>query len=358
MTENTPDAVEEIASIIRYYSNKPYTVEASRNAAAAILGARAMQAAMPAPDPSGWIVGNADGDKWRRWDEAGIPIWTRDRNEATRYARRKDAEDVHREDEDVWRVVPSAIAREGTAPALNLHDAYARERAEKNSGTGHSQKVAVIGHLDRGKTTLATAVALVMDGRATPAGAGDLVEQLRDASDDPYFQMTPGVEAWLKKNWALREAAASRIEALEAENAALRIDHGRLQTKAMGAVDVANAAEADLAALRAEVERLRQTEKSCQWYWPYGATESENCADCPSEVVQSAYGWEAPTGAVVAVARGGVVDVTYCAALPAADDADSDDEFWVEEASAVAAAEKIATELKRRAALAPAKAGG
>ena len=61
------------------------------------------------------------------------------------------------------------------------------------------------------------------DATPTPAGAGDLVERLRDASDDPYFQMTPGVEEWLKRNWALREAAASRIEALEAEVARLRM---------------------------------------------------------------------------------------------------------------------------------------
>lgn len=86
----------------------------------AILGARAMQDAMAAPEPSGWIVGNGAGDKWRCWDDTGIPTWTRDRNEATRYARRKDAEDVHREDEDVWQVVPYALepagAQEGAEP--------------------------------------------------------------------------------------------------------------------------------------------------------------------------------------------------------------------------------------------------
>ncbi|MDQ0303848.1 DNA-binding NtrC family response regulator, partial [Ancylobacter polymorphus] len=57
MTADMPDAVEEIAAIIRDYSSKPYTVEASRNAARAILGARAMQAAMAAQGGGAWEAG-------------------------------------------------------------------------------------------------------------------------------------------------------------------------------------------------------------------------------------------------------------------------------------------------------------
>lgn len=91
----------------------------------------------------------------------------------------------------------------------------------------------------------------------TPAGAGDLAERLRDASDDPYFQMTPGVEDWLKKNWALREVAASRIEALEAEVAdkARHLEGMALMEEAYRAR--ATTAEAERDALKAEVERLR-----------------------------------------------------------------------------------------------------
>lgn len=53
----------------------------------------------------GWIVGNGDGTKWRYWGAFG-PEWTPDRNMATRYARREDAEAVHANDEDAWTIHP------------------------------------------------------------------------------------------------------------------------------------------------------------------------------------------------------------------------------------------------------------
>lgn len=56
-------------------------------------------------DQGGWIVGNGDGTKWRTWGAMG-PEWTTDRNTATRYYRREDAEAVHRDDEDAWTIVP------------------------------------------------------------------------------------------------------------------------------------------------------------------------------------------------------------------------------------------------------------
>lgn len=65
--------------------------------------------APPAEPVTGWIVGNGAGDRWRCWRD-GMSDWTADRNKATRYARRQDAEDVHREDEDAWRVEPYATA--------------------------------------------------------------------------------------------------------------------------------------------------------------------------------------------------------------------------------------------------------
>lgn len=55
--------------------------------------------------PVAWIVGNGNGDRWRAWKD-GNPVWVEDREKATRYARREDAEAVHGEDEDAWRVVP------------------------------------------------------------------------------------------------------------------------------------------------------------------------------------------------------------------------------------------------------------
>lgn len=92
---------------------------------------------------------------------------------------------------------------------------------------------------------------------------------------------------------------------------------------------------------------------SCHWYWPADDTSSEMCAGCAPEVVQNAYEWDTPTGEVIEVSRGGVVETTFCASLPPADDSDSDDEFWVEEDTLEAAKAKIEAERERRAALSP-----
>lgn len=51
---------------------------------------------------AGWIVGNNAG-QWRTFDSFGW-AWTDRRDLAVRYARRADAELVHGEDEDSWRV--------------------------------------------------------------------------------------------------------------------------------------------------------------------------------------------------------------------------------------------------------------
>jgi hypothetical protein len=58
---------------------------------------------------TGWIVTDANGTRYRTW-EAGFSAWTEAREDATRYARRTDAEAVHAEDEDAWRVVPYSDA--------------------------------------------------------------------------------------------------------------------------------------------------------------------------------------------------------------------------------------------------------
>jgi hypothetical protein len=58
-------------------------------------------------EDGGWIVGDSSGNRWRTWENAG-PVWTEDREKATRYARREDAEAVHGEDEDAWHFVPYA----------------------------------------------------------------------------------------------------------------------------------------------------------------------------------------------------------------------------------------------------------
>ena len=58
-----------------------------------------------AGEASGWIVGNDSGTEWRAW-KRGFPVWTNDRAQALRYARREDAENAHEEDMEAWRVEP------------------------------------------------------------------------------------------------------------------------------------------------------------------------------------------------------------------------------------------------------------
>lgn len=53
----------------------------------------------------GWIVANSDQDLFRVWLN-GMPEWTSEKANATRYYRREDAEAVHMDDEEVWYVLP------------------------------------------------------------------------------------------------------------------------------------------------------------------------------------------------------------------------------------------------------------
>lgn len=70
-----------------------------------------LRAPQAVPEVSvGWLVENGKhGDelRYRVWKD-GLPEWTADPNDATRYCRRIDAENVHREDEDAWRIVEHA----------------------------------------------------------------------------------------------------------------------------------------------------------------------------------------------------------------------------------------------------------
>lgn len=70
------------------------------------LALSARQATAPGGE-IGWIVGSADGRRWRHWHN-GSPKWVDTPEEATRYTRRCIAEAVHREDEDAWTVTPYA----------------------------------------------------------------------------------------------------------------------------------------------------------------------------------------------------------------------------------------------------------
>lgn len=116
-------------------------------------------------------------------------------------------------------------------------------------------------------------------------------------------------------------------------------------------VDRLSSAETRAEAAEKTLAEEKATIAKCQWYWPEDDTDSEHCTYSPREVVELAYGWGGMTGEVVAVARGGIVEVTYCAALPPADDSGSDDEFFVEEKTEADAKAKINAEIERRAAI-------
>jgi hypothetical protein len=78
------------------------------------------------PVAHGWIVGNGTGLLWRTWKD-GLPDWTSNRDEATRYARRKDAEAAHREDDEALIIVPHSVPANGAPEPV---PAWAGERHE------------------------------------------------------------------------------------------------------------------------------------------------------------------------------------------------------------------------------------
>lgn len=89
-----------------------------------IIGIKALLEAVDKLGASqGWIVGSGDEKRWRCWN-AGGPDWTEDREEATRYARRVDAEAVHADDEDAWTVVPYESAWKPTHQHLKRRSLY------------------------------------------------------------------------------------------------------------------------------------------------------------------------------------------------------------------------------------------
>jgi hypothetical protein len=94
----------------------------------------------------------------------------------------------------------------------------------------------------------------------------------------------------------------------------------------------------------AESARLQKIIDGCDWYWL--ADDSELGANEPFEILSES---ETEPGTVVAISRGGRVETRYYATLPPAEDAESDDDFEVDEATEEAAERKVADELARRA---------
>lgn len=99
-------------------------------------------------------------------------------------------------------------------------------------------------------------------------------------------------------------------------------------------------------ALERENAELRKKLDACDWYWPEDDTSSDACADGPWQIAENC---DLPPGEVLAYSRGGVVETRYYAYLPAADDADSDDQFEVDTETELAVKQAIEAETARRA---------
>lgn len=287
MTENTPDAVEEIAAIIRDHSSKPYSDQASRNAAKALLGARAMQDAMAGrvrvkalewikpplsetmrkcETPLGtyrtWTHHEADG-QWFWSFEFGMMT---EQGKGASEAEVQAAAQAHRSslilsalepaggqegaedqppsgaglEDDISPVEAMAIACGMLPPALNLHDAYAREKAAKDVRTEHTPAPDVPGLVRR----------LRYRGQRWAAGqtGGDLDNQAADALEALQAEVAKQLgraegqwAGWVKADCQLR-AAEARATAAEAERDALKAEVERKDKALVGAFEFAGRA--------------------------------------------------------------------------------------------------------------------
>lgn len=167
MTADTPDAVEEVAAIIRDYSHKKYGDEQSRNAARAILGASAMQAAMAGREVVAYrCKGPANPD-----DISDILVWNRET--ADHYAKCG------------WAVTPLCAV----APAGTQDDIEARRVRRIEQGPIYCSIDPAAGAQEgaepRGCPT--PGACSCPPTAPTPAGAGDLVEWAAYGIIDPDY---------------------------------------------------------------------------------------------------------------------------------------------------------------------------
>ena len=114
MVEVTQEAIEEAAPLLDNALGFPCSeAQAERilEALSPMIDAHRQAGVQQGLDMAagGWVIGDADGKRWRSWGPLG-PIWVADLNEATRYHRRCDAENVHGCDEDAWLVMPFSAA--------------------------------------------------------------------------------------------------------------------------------------------------------------------------------------------------------------------------------------------------------
>ena len=105
------------------------------------------------------------------------------------------------------------------------------------------------------------------------------------SSDDPRHEQMKDL---LLRGANMIKALAARLAELEAENAALRLETGRLQSKAMGAVDAARSAEAERDTALAQVAVVYDVEAvACAIYSargsaPYAWSDMTNGMKAPT----------------------------------------------------------------------------
>lgn len=263
-----PDPVEQIAAIIRDYSSKPYTVEASRNAARAILGARAMQDAMAGREV------RVKALEWNEPSEITNGCWSA-RCELGKFSVAFD-DGWHAELNDGrdWEWEPEMDPRSYEGP-------YAAQRACQAYRSALILSALEPAGAQEGGYDPERDLDPCLEARlfVTPESLDAFMEANPLPPEHTPAPDVPGLVATLRRGTGIRESvlyteadayaadltmkeAASRIEALEAEVASLQtrltFAYGakvRCNDDAIYGRRRATAAEAERDALRAEVER-------------------------------------------------------------------------------------------------------
>ncbi|MGB3928902.1 MAG: hypothetical protein WBL20_08060, partial [Sphingobium sp.] len=124
MTDKLVEALErDVEWLDRFGRSVHCTVEDNDTIQRVVAFARRALSSRPAGEAvGGWIISNGQDDRYRTWKD-GYSAWTDSREEATRYARREDAEAVHQFDEDAWHVKPYDTAHPPAAVAGEGEDA-------------------------------------------------------------------------------------------------------------------------------------------------------------------------------------------------------------------------------------------
>lgn len=145
------------------------------------------------PDEAGgWVVTNGDGTLYRTWAN-GMCQWTGDINTATRYFRRQDAEDVHHDDEDAWKVIPcKAIEEPSGVIAKGVTEVPPGVQLVALDGTTYQP--------DRWEVGFRNIVTVVV-GPRSDFEIKDIVEIVRAKFEDPDVPLTfqKNIDGWMRQ---------------------------------------------------------------------------------------------------------------------------------------------------------------